>query len=107
MYDPCMELATSTAQATCVAIRKATTIDHVIDALRSYLASIEPIHQALLPPGLLTLGVKHAEEIAQAAVELARREASVAAQAPEAKFLNDAAPVFSTAAMRLAVLSGS
>ncbi|MEP7068903.1 MAG: hypothetical protein ABI789_06680 [Usitatibacter sp.] len=102
-----MELETSTAQTTCVAIRNAATVDHVIDALRSYLDSVEPVHQALLPAGLLTLGVKHAQEIAQAAVELAHREASVAAQAPEASFLKEAATVFSTAAMRLAVLTVS
>lgn len=91
--------------STCVAIRNARTHAEVISTVRAYLSSLNAAASALLPPTLLALGVDHAQEIAQAALELANREAATAADAPEASILKEAATVLSTAAMRLAVLS--
>ena len=92
-------------QATCVAIQAASTEAEVISALRHYLSSLDAPKIALVPPTLLTVGVNYAQEIAQAAIELARRETSAALDEASAEFLKDAAIVLSTAAMRLAVLS--
>jgi hypothetical protein len=91
--------------STCVAIRAASTETEVMSAVRGYLSSLSPDKTAILPPTLVTLGINHAQDIAQAALELAGREALAVADAPEAAFLKDAATVLSTAAMRLAVLS--
>ena len=91
--------------ATCVAIRNAQTHAEVISTVRAYLSSLNVADSAVMPPTLLALGVDYAQEIAQAALELANREAATAADAPEASILKEAATVLSTAAMRLAVLS--
>jgi hypothetical protein len=91
--------------STCVAIRAASTEAEVMSAVRDYLSSLSPDKVAILPPTLVTLGIDYAKDIAQAALELARHEALAVADAPQAAFLNDAATVLSTAAMRLAVLS--
>jgi hypothetical protein len=89
----------------CLAIRAAKSEAEVIAAVRAYLASLEPQEIALIPKGLTSLGVSHAEEVVQAALEIAHREALAAFDAPESAFLKDAVKVFSTASMRLAALS--
>ena len=92
-------------QATCVAIQSASTPAEVISALRHYLSSLDASKVALIPPTLLSVGVNYAQEISQAAIELARRESSTVLDEDSVQFLKDAAVVLSTAAMRLAVLS--
>lgn len=92
-------------QDACVAIQTAKTKTDVISAVRNYLSSLEASKVALMPPTLLALGVDHARELAQASIELASREATAALDGPTVAFLKEAATVFSTAAMRLAVLS--
>ncbi|MGZ5088118.1 MAG: hypothetical protein ACXWGU_13530 [Usitatibacter sp.] len=89
----------------CSAIQAASTEGQVVAALRSYLSALDGKKTALLPSSLLTVGMDHAREIAQAAVELAARELIEISDEATAGFLRDAATVFSTAAMRLAVLS--
>jgi hypothetical protein len=89
--------------ATCLAIQAASTEAEVITALRKYLSALDSGKAGLLPATLLAVGVNHAQEIAQAAVELASRE--MTSDGPTAVLLRDAATVLSTAAMRLAVLS--
>jgi hypothetical protein len=87
-----------------MAIRNSATEAEVILAVRNYLGSLDTREIALLPPIIISVGLDHARDIAQAALELARREAGALSDAPEAKVLKEAATVFSTAAMRLAVL---
>lgn len=101
----CLGMPVKDATSTCVAIRNAQTPAEVVAALRDYVAALNAAGLALVPSMLLTVGVDHAREIAQAALELARREAAAAANDPDAAILKEAAMVFSTAAMRLAVLS--
>ena len=60
---------------------------------------------AAIPASLLTLQINHARDVAAAAVELARHEATMALDAPEAALVKDIATVLSTAAMRLAIVS--
>lgn len=94
------------AQDACVAIQTATTKADVISAVRKYLTSLDASKVALMPPTLLTWGIDHARELAQASIELASRELTTAPlDEPTAEFLKEAATVFSTASMRLAVLS--
>ena len=94
----------SDRHATCIAIRSASTEAEVISVVRKYLSSLDAGKMALMPPTLLAVGVDHAKEIAQGALELASREIAEA-DASTVEFLRDAATVLSTAAMRLAVLS--
>jgi hypothetical protein len=91
-------------QKTCAAIRGATTPEGVIAVLLDYVATLSPAEAALVPASLTNLAAHHAAEVAAAAVDLARREALVENDAPEAEFLKEVATVLSTAAMRLAVL---
>ena len=93
------------AQDACVAIQTATTKADVISAVRKYLTSLDASKVALMPPTLLTWGIDHARELAQASIELASRELTAPLDEPTAAFLKEAATVFSTASMRLAVLS--
>jgi hypothetical protein len=93
------------ASSTCTAIRTASTESEVVTLVRQYLATLSAEKTALVPPTLLALGINHAREIAQAAVEVASREALSASDAPEAQFLKDVGMVLSTAAMRLVVLA--
>lgn len=94
-------------QAACVAIQTAATHADVISAVRNYLSSLDARKVALMPPTILTVGIDHAKELAQASIELAHRELAGSLDEPTAAFLKEAATVFSTAAMRLAVLSAS
>lgn len=73
--------------------------------MRRYLEALDEPKRALMPASLLSMGSIHAREIAQAAVELAARELVGILDEPTVGFLRDAATVFSTAAMRLAVIS--
>jgi hypothetical protein len=93
------------APSACAAIQSASTEPEVISIVRSYLASLSAEKAVLVPGDVIALGINHAREIAQAAVEVARREALAAADAPEASFLRDVGTVLSTAAMRLLVLA--
>jgi len=92
-------------QSTCAAIMAAESDSEVVSIVRNYLASFNGEKAALLPSSLLALGINYAKEIAQAAVEVARREAQAIADGPEATFLKDVGTVLSTAAMKLVVLS--
>lgn len=74
-------------------------------AVRDYLQSLEPGAVAAIPVALLTLQVNSARDIAAAAVELARHEATMSAEEPSAALVKDVATVLSTAAMRLAMIS--
>ena len=71
-------------RATCIAIQTASTEAEVILAVRNYLSSLDADKIALIPPTLLTVGISHAQEIAQAALELARREATAVLDLPSA-----------------------
>ena len=73
--------------------------------MRDYLSSLSVANTAFVPGTVLALGINHAKEIAQAALEVARHEAQAAADAPEAALLKDVGTVLSTAAMRLVVLA--
>jgi hypothetical protein len=92
-------------QSICRAIQAAPTEAQVITVVREYLASLDPTEIALLPAGLIGLGISHVEEVVQSALQLVHREMLSALDAPEAAFLKDAALVFSTAAQRLAALA--
>jgi len=94
----------SDRHATCIAIRAASTEAEVIAQVRKYLSSLDAAKMALMPPTLLAVGVDHAKEIAQGALELASREVAEA-DPSTGEFLRDAATVLSTAAMRLAMLA--
>ena len=89
---------------TCRAISTATTDGEVVAAVRRYLGSLDH-HKIALPAQLLSLQVNHAVDIAAASVELARLEATLLLQGPEATVLKNVATVLSTAAMRLAIIS--
>jgi hypothetical protein len=93
------------ASTACTAISAASTEPEVISIVRAFLSSQSPEKAKMIPGGVVALGINHAREIAQAALEVARREALVAADAPEASFLKDVGAVLSTAAMRLLVLA--
>lgn len=95
----------SDCKSTCAAIMAADSEGEVVSLLRDYLASFGPEKVALVPPSLLAFGVNHAKEIAQAAVEIANREAQAIADGPEAVFLKEVGTVLSTAAMKLVVLA--
>ena len=77
----------------------------MVAVVRDYLASLGEEKATLIPGTAIALRVKHAQEIAQAALEVARREAQVAADAPEAIFLKELGTVLSTAAMKLVMLA--
>lgn len=74
-------------------------------AVRDYLEGIEPRALATIPVSLLTLQINHARDIAAAAVELARHEATMTLEEPNAVLVKEVATVLSTAAMRLAIVS--
>ena len=95
----------SDCDSTCAAIRAAQSEREVISAVRSYLMSFGPDKAALVPPSLAAFGINYAKELAQAAVEVASREAQAAADGPEATMLKEMGTVLSTAAMKLVVLS--
>ena len=103
--NPALGMPLNDSTSTCVAIRNAQTCTEVISVVREYVRGLTDAGVVLIPATLLTVGVDHAREIAQAALELAHREAAAAAGDPDAAILKEAATVFSTAAMRLAVLS--
>jgi|KBSSwiStaDraftv2_1062776.scaffolds.fasta_scaffold1807207_2 hypothetical protein len=89
---------------TCAAIMAAGSEGEVVTLVRNYLASLSADKAALIPSSVIALGINHAREIAQAAVEVASREAEALANGPEAAFLKEVATVLSTAAMKLVVL---
>jgi hypothetical protein len=91
--------------AAVAAIHAASTEPEVISIVRTYLSSQTPEKVALIPGDVMALGINYAREVAQAAVEVARREAQAAADAPEVGFLREVGTVLSTAAMRLVVLA--
>ena len=95
----------SDCNSTCAAIMAADSESQVISLVRGYLGSFSSERAALVPPSLLAFGINHAKEIAQAAVEVAHREAQAVAEGPEAAFLKDLGTVLSTAAMKLVVLA--
>jgi hypothetical protein len=97
--------ASRDCESLCLAIRAARSEAEVIMLVREYLSSLGTAEAALIPPGLTSLAVSHAEEVVQAALELAHREALAAYDAPEAAFLKDAVKVFAAASMRLASLT--
>ena len=86
-------------------IRGASTEREVVGAVRDYLGSLDHAQIAAIPANLLSLQINHARDIAAAAVEVARHEATMAPQAPEADLVKDVAMVLSTAAMRLAIIA--
>jgi len=92
-------------QSTCAAIMAANSESEVVSIVRSYLGSFSAERAALVPGSLIAFGINHAKEIAQAAVEVARREAQAVAEGPEATFLKEVGTVLSTAAMKLVVLA--
>lgn len=93
------------ANSTCAAIMAADSESQVVSIVRDYLTSFSAEKAALVPGSLAAFGINYAKEIAQAAVEVARREAQAIADGPEATFLKDVGTVLSTAAMKLVVLS--
>lgn len=103
--DPVFGEPVKDAPSACAAIGAASTESEVISIVRTYLASQSAEKAVMIPGDVVALGINHAREIAQAALEVARREALIAADAPEASFLKDVGAVLSTAAMRLIVLA--
>jgi hypothetical protein len=95
----------SDCNSTCAAIMAANSESEVISIVRGYLSSFSMERAALVPPSLIAIGIDHAKEIAQAAVEVAHREAQAIADGPEATFLKEVGAVLSTAAMKLVVLA--
>ena len=93
------------APSACAAIQAASTEPEVISIVRAYLSSQSAEKVAMIPGDVMALGINYAKEVAQAALEVARREAQVAADAPEASFLRETGRVLATAAMRLVVLA--
>ena len=91
--------------STCQAIRAASTEEEVIGAVRDYFGSLDHGDLAAIPANLLSLQINHARDIAAAAVEVARHEATIAHDAPEAALIKEVAMVLSTAAMRLAIIA--
>ena len=91
------------AASTCRALQSATTTQDVTSIVRTYLAGLGMDKAAILPGTLLALGIDHAQEIAAAALEVARRE--VQATDSDAVVLKEVGTVLSTAAMRLVVLA--
>jgi hypothetical protein len=91
--------------STCQMIRGASTEAEVITAVRRYLSELDPVEVKAIPGDLLSLHIHHARDIAAAALELAKHEASISQDAPEAALVKDVATVFSTAAMRLALIA--
>ena len=89
---------------TCRAIREAETEGEVIRALQEYLESLHPMAVAAIPANLLSLSLSQAKDIMGAAVILARHEAKIIEQTPEAAIVKDVSNVLTTAATRLAVL---
>ena len=87
------------------AIRAATTESEVIAAVRDYLTSLDAAQLALLPAEIMAIGMSHAEELVQSALQLVHSEMLAMRDAPEAAVLNEIALVFSTAAQRLAALA--
>ena len=89
---------------TCRAIGAATTEGEVVAAVRRYLEALHPRKLAALPATLLSLQVNHAADIAAAAVDLVRHEATLPQHEAEAMLFRDVGTVLSTAAMRLAII---
>jgi hypothetical protein len=89
----------------CAEIMAAESESQVVSIVRSYMSSLNAERAALVPGSLLAVGINHAKEIAQAAVEVASREAQAIADGPEATFLKEFGTVLSTAAMKLVVLA--
>lgn len=92
-------------ESACAAIMAADSEAQVVSIVRDYLESFSAERAALVPHSLIAFGINHAKEIAQAAVEVAQREAQAIAGGPEAAFLKDLGTVLSTAAMKLVVLA--
>jgi hypothetical protein len=95
----------SDCKSTCAAIMAAESESQVVSIVRGYLSSFSAERAALVPASLIAVGINHAKEIAQAAVEVASREAQAVADGPEATFLKEVGTVLSTAAMKLVVLA--
>ena len=93
------------SDSACRAIRAARTESQVVAALRSYLSSLDAAEVVLIPVQILTLGLNHAEESVQQALELIHTQMASVREAPQSSMLNEIALVFSTAARRLAVLA--
>jgi hypothetical protein len=98
-------MATKSCATVCQVIRAASTEAEVITAVRSYLSELDPAEVKAIPGDLISLHIHHARDIAAAALELARHEATISQDAPEAALVKDVATVFSTAAMRLALIT--
>ena len=91
--------------STCHAIQAASTEAQVISIVREYFAGLSPEKAAFVPTAVLKVGMNYAQDVAQAALEIANREARAEPDAPEAAFIRDVGIVLSTAAMRLVVLA--
>ena len=97
-------MGAKSCESTCQVIRAASTEAEVVTAVRLYLSELDPAQMKGIPGDLLSLHIHQARDIAAAALELARHEATISQDAPEAAILKDVATVFSTAAMRLALI---
>ena len=89
---------------TCRVIREAASEGEVVRALTEYLESLHPLAVAAIPANLLSLHLTHAKDIMGAAVVLARHEAKMIQETPEAAIVRDVSNVLTAAATRLAVL---
>jgi hypothetical protein len=88
----------------CRRIRSAKNESEVLAAVRQYLDSLDAKDIALLPAGLLALGLTPAEELIQSALQLLHTALDAAAPR-DAGVVKDASLVFTTAARRLAALA--
>jgi hypothetical protein len=94
----------SNVHETCRAIQAAQTPIEVLSAVNAYLESLPDDAISRLRPAMIASGLEHARQLAAVASELVLLEASSVASAEELAPLHEAATVFSTAAMRAAVL---
>ena len=90
--------------STCAAIMAAGSEGEVVTLVRKYLASLSAERAALVPSTVIAFGINHTRDLAQAAMDVATREAEALADGPEAAFLKEVGTVLSTAAMKLVVL---
>ena len=93
------------SDSACRAIRAASTESEVVEAVSQYIRSLNAGAVALLPVGLLTIGLAHAEEVIHSALELVHAKMIHSKGTPEADTMSEVVLVLTTAARRFAALA--
>src|SRR5438045_7626617 len=70
-------MGANSCTSACQVIRAASTEAEVIGAVRGYLSGLDSAQLKAIPSDLLSLHIHHARDIASAAIELARHEATI------------------------------